>query len=135
MTEANRRANADAEIQKFRSSLAAADQLLATGLFDDATSRLYYAVFHLASAALLSLGIEATSHRSLLSLFAQHLVRPGRVSTASSRLLSNLFGLRNQSDYNRHFLLDEAGAREERAKIQSLIDELLSFLKGQGYNL
>ena len=32
-------------------------------------SRLCYAAFHIASAALLTVGVEATSHRGLLSLF------------------------------------------------------------------
>jgi uncharacterized protein (UPF0332 family) len=78
MTDANRRENAAAEIEKFRSSLAAADQLLAAGPFDDAMSRLNHAAFHLASAALLTQGVEATSHRGLLSSFAQHLVKPAQ---------------------------------------------------------
>ena len=132
MTASNRKENAAAELQKFRSSFAAADQLLSAGLFDDAMSRLYYAAFHLASAALLTLGVEATSHRRLLSLFAQHLVKPGLVPAHAGRILANLFALRNQSDYNRHFLLDDAGAREERARTQQLVDALSEFLRKQG---
>jgi len=132
VTDESRRANAAAEIAKSRTSLAAADQLIALGLFDDAVSRLYYAVFHLASAATLVQGIEPTSHRGLLTLFAQHLVRPGLISAESGRVLAALFGLRNQADYNRYFVVDEAGAREERARAQKLIDELDAYLRASG---
>jgi uncharacterized protein (UPF0332 family) len=122
MTDANGLQNAAAELQKFRSSVAAADQLLSAGLYDDATSRLYYAVFHLASALLLTMGVEATSHRGLLNLFSQHVVRPGLASTDAGRVLTALFGLRNQADYNRYFLLNEEGAREERRRAQGVIE-------------
>jgi uncharacterized protein (UPF0332 family) len=100
MTDAARAANLAAEVEKARHALAAADQLLAIGLWDDAMSRLYYAAFHLASAALLVQGIEATSHRGLLSLVSQHLVKPALVPPQLARELTELFGLRNQADYD-----------------------------------
>jgi hypothetical protein len=39
--------------------------------------------------------------------------------------------LRHQADYNRHFEIDQAGAREERARAQ-LIDDLERLLRERG---
>jgi uncharacterized protein (UPF0332 family) len=132
MTDDNRIANAAAEVRKAERALAAADALVEVGLLDDAMSRLYYAGFHMASAALLALGIEVKSHAGLSALFAQHLVKAGLVATSASRQLARLFALRQQADYNRHFEMDIAGAREEREVAGQLVDMLRSFLAGRG---
>jgi uncharacterized protein (UPF0332 family) len=132
MTGENRQRNAEAEIRKSRQALAAADALIAAGLYDDAVSRLYYAVFHMASAVLLGLDVEVRTHGALQSLFAQHVVRPGLVGLDASRRLAALFGVRQQADYNRHFETDEAGARAERVSAASLVEELESVLRARG---
>ena len=133
MTEQNRAVNVAAEVAKGRASLAAAERLLELDLFDDAVSRFYYAAFHFASAALLVLGIEATSPRALLTLFSQHLVHPGHLSSRTGRALGILSSTRNQADYDRHFLLDRDGALEEAARARALIAEIESYLVTQGH--
>lgn len=110
MTKQARAANIAAELAKSADALAACRQLLDIGLLDDAMARLYYSMFHLVSAALLTVGVEATSHRSLHSLLSLHLVRPGHISLGSARILGELFTLRNQADYDRHFAADAVGA-------------------------
>ena len=67
------------EMKKAEQALKAAQNLLADGLYDDAVSRAYYAVFHSARAALKIKGIETTSHKALISQFALHLVKTGEV--------------------------------------------------------
>lgn len=132
MTEENRRANAAADLRKARHALAAADELIRIALYDDAVSRLYYAAFHMASAALVACGIEATTHRGLMMLVSQHLVHPGLVSAVAARALSALFALRNQADYDRYFEIDEAGAREQRKHVTEIFAELEGFLRDRG---
>ncbi len=132
MTDENREINAAAELAKAEKSLAAAGGLIRLGLYDDAASRLYYAAFHFASAALLMLGVEVATHRALMSLFSLHLIKPGLIDVESARILSNLMSLRHQADYNRHFEMDAEGARQERARAQRLIDELRAFLRSRG---
>ncbi len=59
MTDENAIENACAELVKAEAALRAARALADLELYDDAASRLYYAVFHLISAALLRLGVQA----------------------------------------------------------------------------
>jgi len=132
VTEENQRANARAEVRKARQAFTAADRLIEAGLFDDAMSRLYYAAFHMASAVLLSVDVEVRAHAALQSLFAQHVVRAGLVAPDCSRRLAALFGVRQQADYNRHFTVNEQGARDERARAGELIAELESVLRARG---
>jgi len=131
MTKDNRAINARAEMARGRRSLEAADQLAMSGLLDDAASRLYYAVFHMASAALLACDVEPTSHRGLQTLFSQYLVRPGNFDKAAQGVLVDLFALRNQSDYNRFFDVDAAMWALRRADAEGLLTALEAFVEAR----
>lgn len=122
-----------AEVHKACDALAAADSLLTIGLWDDAVSRLYYAVFHMASAALLAIGVEATSHRAVQSLVSLHLVKTGRVSVDTVRGIAELFALRNQADYNRLFAVDRPLAEFHRAQATGTLAALAAVIETQGF--
>ena len=57
-------------------ALRAAALLVAAGLYADAISRMYYAVLHATTAALLTKGFDPTTHRAARNLFNQHLSIP-----------------------------------------------------------
>lgn len=132
MTDANATANASAELLKAHAARRAARALADLQLYDDAASRLYYAAFHLISACLLCLGVQAHTHGGLASLLGQHLVRPGLVPNSVGRDFAVLLGLRGQVDYNRHFLLDAPSLAEELERVEGLFSILGAFLASRG---
>jgi uncharacterized protein len=132
VTDENSRINAAAELAKAYAARRAARALADLGLYDDAASRLYYAAFHLVSAALLCLGIQAQTRRGVASLLGQHLVKPGLLPASVARDFAVLLGLRSQADYNRHFLLDGASAAEELARVDSLFTTVGQLLASHG---
>lgn len=132
MTDENALANARAEWAKAKAARRAATALADLGLFDDAASRLYYAAFHVASAALLTHGVQAESHGGLAGLLGQHLVRPGLVPTHVGKELGILMGLRGQADYNRHFVMDADGFAAATRSADVLFSALEASLAGRG---
>ncbi len=134
MTGENAVANARAELAKARAARRAAQVLSELGLYDDAASRLYYAAFHLVSAALLTLGVQAQTHGGLAGLLGQHLVRPGLVPAQLGREFAALMALRGQADYNRHFVMDREGLAEEMERANQLFAALEAFLSQRGMN-
>jgi uncharacterized protein (UPF0332 family) len=132
MTGENELVNAKAELAKAYAARRAAVALAKLELFDDASSRLYYAAFHLVSAALLTLGVQAQTHGGLATLLGQHLVQPGLVPPAVARCFAALMGLRSQADYNRHFITDSEGFSEEMQKADVLFSALEAFLATKG---
>ena len=87
------------ELKKAEQALKAAQNLLADGLYDDAVSRAYYAVFHGARAALKIKGIETVSHKGLISQFALHLVKSGEVEEEYGDILRQIKEDRETGDY------------------------------------
>ncbi|HEY5955925.1 MAG TPA: HEPN domain-containing protein, partial [Polyangiaceae bacterium] len=132
MTRDNAIENAQAELSKAQSARQAAKALAELALYDDAASRLYYAVFHLVSAALMAIGVQADTHSGVAPLLGQHLVKPGLLPAQVSRYFARLMSLRGQADYNRHFLMDAEGFEEELPKAEALFSLVEAFLLDRG---
>ena len=90
MTGENRRDNANEELSRVEICLNEARALHAAAFPYGAVSRAYYAVFHASRALLFSIGLEAKSHKAVVSMIGDHFVRPGRLSPQMGRLLSRL---------------------------------------------
>jgi uncharacterized protein (UPF0332 family) len=133
MTEGNRHANSLMELKRARDSLASAELLMKAGMFDDAVTRMYYAAFHHASAALLILGVQVESHQGLRTMVALHLVKPGLVPVETSMLLTALFDHRNQADYDRTVNMDAAAAEEDWQALLRLVESFDAALRAAGF--
>src|SRR5262249_43280846 len=64
-------------LEKARRYIKSAAVLQLEGDHDSAVSRLYYAMFYCAEALLLAREHSFSSHRAVISAFAQHFVRSG----------------------------------------------------------
>ena len=133
MTGENRADNIAAEWQRTQESLRAARVLLDAGLFNDAMSRAYYAVFHAATCLLLTQGIEARSHRGMIRLVHQHFVRPGRFAAAAGRSLAQMQKYREEADYDPFVVFDAESAAEEIGKAESFVSTTAKSLRADGW--
>jgi uncharacterized protein len=84
---------AQRELDVAREALRAARLLVDAAALRDATSRLYYAVFHAARAALLVQSLHAKTHSGQITLFEK--------TFGATPLLGQLFALRGEADYGR----------------------------------
>jgi len=66
-------------IQKAQDSLRAAKLLKENDLIDFAASRAYYAMFYVAQAFLIGIGLKFSKHGSLIAAFGQHFVKTGLI--------------------------------------------------------
>ena len=104
MTEANRRANIAEELAKAERELAAAEVLRRADILEPAETRIYYALFHVAVAMLLTKGLEPRSHRGLGGLLGLHFVKAGLLDARWSRTLTEAQAAREGADYERGWL-------------------------------
>jgi len=73
--------------------------LLENGRFAASLNRAYYAMFHAATAALLSKDIKRRSHHGVLSAFGEIFVKTGRLNEEFFQFFREAFERRQQSDY------------------------------------
>jgi uncharacterized protein (UPF0332 family) len=116
----------DAHLAQAEKRLAAARSLLATGAWEDAVSRAYYAAFHAVTAALAGRELEAKTHNGARTLFILHFIHGGELPAELGRSLDMLFRARQSSDYDPSPLL----GREDAELSVSQADAIVRAIRG-----
>ena len=65
-----------------------------------AANRLYYAVFHAATALLVDKSLTAKSHAGVVRVLCKEFVLNGKLDKDDARLISRLQNMRNSGDYD-----------------------------------
>ena len=99
MTEASSRSFVEASLGRAEKALKSAKLLEENGELEDAASRAYYAMFHATRALLFSKGMNAKTHKGVISLFGEKIVKQGIMSEEYADMLRKAFDLRQKSDY------------------------------------
>ena len=87
-------------LKKADAALASAKRELAAGDLDGTVDRLYYAMFHAARAALLSIGEPAQGrHATIIAQFGRRFCKDGPLSTELGRAINEAQELRLEGDY------------------------------------
>jgi uncharacterized protein (UPF0332 family) len=109
-------------------TIRSAELLLSEGDFDGSVSRSYYAMFYAAEALLLTKDLKFSSHRSVISLFAEHFVRTGIFQREMGRRFSKTFEKRLLSDYSYAPQLGEEEARQTLGWANQFVEQIREYL-------
>ena len=89
-----------------------------------AANRLYYALFHMASALLLDKGISFKSHAGAIRAIGLHFVSNGLLTKEEGTLIAKLQGMRNSGDYDDLFDWTETQVVPLFEPTQALLDKM-----------
>jgi uncharacterized protein (UPF0332 family) len=107
-------------------------EILATkGRWNSAANRMYYACFYIISAYLAKKGIQATTHSGLKTTFNKELVKTGKVNREDGILFNNLFGLRQEADYEDFHSIGQENIEPLIPKIKFLIEEIEGIINSE----
>jgi uncharacterized protein (UPF0332 family) len=98
------------------------------GIHRKALHCLYFAAFHAVRSLLATKGIEATTHRGVHVMLALNLVKPGTVSRASAKTLSELQAVRERADYQVELSYDASDVARHLVTARPLFEELVALL-------
>ncbi|MBI5559950.1 MAG: HEPN domain-containing protein [Deltaproteobacteria bacterium] len=101
--------------------------------YESAASRVYYAMFYITEALLLTRGLSFSSHKAVLSAFGEHFIKTGIFSRDLSKSLKRAFGKRQISDYEFTFVISEKEAKELLKEAENFIASVIEYLKKEGY--
>ena len=119
-------------LEKARDDIATAHDLIDSGRFRWAVNRAYYAVYHLATAALLTLDVERSKHSGVQSAFGRYLVRPGLIEPEYGRILTSARKAGEASDYADRIQPDEEMAREIVSDCDRFVTRIETYLRDVG---
>jgi uncharacterized protein (UPF0332 family) len=95
------------------------------GLYDDAISAAYYAMYYAAKAALLTEGLDLRKHSSAVLKLRELFVLTGKLDAEYLRLLSRVQTARERSDYNP---LNPA-SKEDAAEVLKMASSFIARIK------
>ena len=112
------RKDAQKHFESAETFLKESEHLFSGGFHNGTVGRAYYAMFHAATAALLTRGIERTSHHAIIAALGEFLVKPGLMDSKYHKYIREAFTLRNDCDYLAPFEAEESQAATtlQRAK-------------------
>ena len=133
MTEDNRKRAIAQDLRQCELAMKAARLLKDAGLYNDALSRLYYALHHATLALLLTESIEPRRHRAVSSLLSTHFLSPGKLTAEDIAVVGRTQSYRDLADYNRAWNATLAIADEAFAAAEPLITRIRELLESGGW--
>ena len=120
-------------LEKAEKKLEVAKRLLASGDYEDAISRAYYAVYHATQALLLTEGQHAETHKGVVTLFGLLFVKTGKFSKNFGKYLANLKDDRESGVYEVFTYIDEETAQAAMNEATEFIAEAKHYLEKSGF--
>lgn len=133
MTKNNKRANIRDELSRAEQVKAEAQLLFKNGYTTGAISRLYYWLFHMVRALLLTKGLEPKTHDGALKVFSLYFVKSGLFDPGDGHLFARLMKYREEADYNASYVFEESDYLEFKAETEKFYKKILRHLKQKGY--
>jgi len=121
--------------KKAEKKLNVAKKLLKSKDYEDAVSRAYYAVYHVAQALLLTEGQKADTHKGVVTLFGLLFVKTGRFSRNLGKNLANLKDNRESGDYEVFSFIDKETAETAIKEAKEFFSEGKKYIKKIGIKL
>ena len=87
-------------------------------------NRLYYTVFHMASALLLDKGFAAKTHAGVIHLVGEKFIATGLLNRTYGKLFSRLYELRQSGDYDDTFDATEEEVLPYFEKVEIFIKDM-----------
>lgn len=133
MTEENKYRNIQEELDRAATAMASAETLIQNGYYIDAVSRLYYSLFHVVKALLLSEGFEPKTHEGTLTLFSKYFIKTNIFTPQDSHIFSRLMKYREEADYNPSYIFTKKDCDEWRFDVEKLSKNIKEYLRQKKY--
>jgi len=117
-------------VDKCREDMMTAREDMERNRYRAAVARAYYAVFHIAGAALLTIGIERAKHSGVESAFGEFFVKAGRVEPEYGDIYRRSRRFREDQEYSDEFeRLDAARTEQIVSDAERFVARLERYLR------
>ncbi len=128
LDQESRKSVVEYRIERAYRTLEESKSLVEQGWLNLAANRLYYALYYISSALLISVGVPTKSHSGLMTQFNYHFVKPGIISIEDGKLMRTIFNLRQESDYEDFVEVTMADIEEYTPKVTELVNRIRNLI-------
>ena len=116
-------------LEKANSTFAEITILVQNELYRTAANRLYYACYYAATALLINNGYETHTHSGVKTLLGLHYIKGNKIDKSLGKMYSQLFNLRQDSDYEDWIDIDESDILPFIAPAKQFIETIENLIK------
>ncbi len=120
-------------VEKAKKYLKTAELVLNHGDYDTAVSRIYYSMFYLVKALLLTKNITPKTHSGTINAFSQNFIKNKILLKETGKQFKNAFDKRLQGDYDFTNLLNKEETEGFLKIGKDFISSLLDYLKNNNF--
>jgi uncharacterized protein (UPF0332 family) len=115
-------------IKKSSRALDAARILFEHNNFEAASSKAYYAVFHILQAVLLTKSLSFSKHSGVISAFSKYFIKEGIFSEDFGRIIKDLRKNREIGDYDYFHYISSEQAKTDFKNAEDIIKAIKKYL-------
>lgn len=116
-------------LERGREDLSAARLLIREGKYRIAVSRVYYAIFMVATAALITLGVSRSKHSAVESAFGQYFIKSGILEPKYHAIYMKARDWREEADYSPTVAFTEQDALSILAEAEEFVARVEQYLR------
>lgn len=133
LSEDDRKAIVEYRIEKADIALSEARQVKEIALWNISANRLYYCLYYIFSALFISKGLTPHTHKGVIILVHQKLVKTGFISNDEGALISRMYNLRQEGDYEDFEDVSELEIKQKLPQVEALKNKILSFIRNDEF--
>ena len=108
-----------------------AELLLSSVDYKSVANRSYYAIFNAMRACLALLGKDYKKHSSVISDFRLNFLKSGKLDKNLSDIITALFYIRTQSDYNDHYIISKEEVIKQLKNAELFVQNVENYLSNE----
>jgi uncharacterized protein (UPF0332 family) len=97
--------------------------------FSQSINRSYYSMFHAARALLALERYDSKKHSGVISYFTKNFIKPGKIESEYSKMLTGAFRIRNACDYDDFFVVAYTDAKAQYDNAVRFIERIERYIK------
>ena len=116
-------------LNKAKADLDSAKKTLELEMFDAASNRSYYAIFHAARAVLAFDGEDYKKHSGVISNFQKNYIKTGIFDKLMSNIIKSAFDMRCDSDYEDFYAVPQEDVIKQVEESEYFVSQIEAYLK------
>lgn len=93
-----------------------------------AANRSYYSIFHCIRSLLALEGVDFSKHSGVMAYFQKNYIKPGIFGKEYSKILTEAFQIRNDSDYDDYYILSKEDVDVQIQNAQIFFNGIVSYV-------
>lgn len=115
-------------LEKAEKCLRSASLLAQSGDYCGAANRSYYTIFHSIRGLLALEGVDFSKHSGVMAYFQRNYVKLGIFSKEYSKILTEAFQVRSDSDYDDYYMISKEEVEEQIQNAQFFLNGIMKYV-------